>query len=183
MRFRFTGTFNAAGDAVTGELRAAFRSRRLRCSSGPVAYTMYVDGSPQAPWRDGRMATGIYTARARGLRVRIRTLAPGRLLVRATMAWRTRCRRGGRIRGAVLYRRYDLTDGGRLSAPGRGTRRVARGVTAAERWRLSLRFFQRGGYRVRGTWTIQSVVRRRGVVIDTCSFKRRFRGAFRSGPA
>jgi hypothetical protein len=128
------------------------------------------------------MATGIYTARAGGMRARLRTLAPGRLLVRATMSWRTRCRRGGRLGGAVSFLFYDLNRG-RLSEPGRGTRRVARGVTATERWRLELRFFQRAGYRVRGVWTIRSVVRRRGAVIDTCSFKRRFRGAFVSGPA
>ena len=179
---RFTGAFNAAGDAVRGELRATFRSRRVRCSSGPVSYILYVDGSLQAPWRDAQMATGVYTAKGRGVNLRLRVLAPGRLLVRAAIDWRTRCRRGSRLRGGVVYRRFDI-EGGRLSAPGGGRRRVASGgVTATERWRLNLRFFQSSGYRVSGVWTIRSVVRRRGVFLETCSLRRRFSGTFVNGP-
>jgi hypothetical protein len=181
LRLRFTGAFNAAGDAVTGEIRATFRSRRLNCSSGPIAYTMYVDGSPQAPWRDAQMATGIYTARGRGVRLRLRTLAPGRVLVRATISWRTRCARGGRLSGVNSYIHYPLNRE-RLSRPGHGTRTVAPGVTSTERWRLKLAFSQSAGYRVSGVWTIRAVVRRRGVRIDTCGLSRRFSGSFQRGP-
>ena len=151
-RVRFTGTFNAAGDTVMGEIRARFRSRRLSCVSGAVPYSAYVGGSPGAPWRDAELATGLYTARGRGLRVRLRTRAPGRMLMKATIDWRTRCGRGGRLSGGNTYLRYHIPRA-RLDKPGRGTRRVARGVTASERWRLELRFSQSGGvYRVDGRW-------------------------------
>jgi hypothetical protein len=182
LRVSFTGAFSAAGDVVSGEIRATFRSRRLNCSSGPLPYTIYVDGSPLAPWRDAQMATGIYTARGRGARLRMRTLAPGRTLLRATVTWRMRCAGGGRLSGAVSYINY-LLNGERLSQPGHGTRRVAPEVTSSERWRLKLHFSQGAGYRVSGLWTMRAVVRRSGVTIDTCSMRRRFRGAFVSGPA
>jgi hypothetical protein len=114
--------------------------------------------------------------------LRLRVLAPGRLLVRATIDWRTRCGRGSRLRGTIVYGFYDI-EGGRLSVPGHGSRRVAPGgVTATERWRLGLRFFESSGYRVRGVWRLRAVVRRRGVFLETCTLRRRFSGSFQSGP-
>ena len=183
LRLRFSGTFNAVGDTVTGEIRTWFRSPRLRCSSGPVAYTAYLDGSPGAPWRDAELATGLYTASARGVRVRLRTHAPARELLRATVSWRTRCRRGGRLDGTNSYFRFFIPRAS-LTEPGRGTRRVGTGVTARERWRLELRFYVSGGvYRVDGSWTIRSIVRRGGTRLDTCRLNRSFSGSFQRGPA
>ena len=62
--------------------RVHLRSKRFDCSSGPVAYTIYRDGTPQAPFSDAVISTGLYTATGKGVTARMRTLAPGRTLVR-----------------------------------------------------------------------------------------------------
>jgi hypothetical protein len=51
------------------------------------------------------------------------------------------------------------------------------------RFRLTLRFFQSGGHKVTGTWSVRAAVSRRGRQIDTCRLKKPFKGAFKSGPA
>lgn len=181
LRLSFDGTFDATGESVTGTIRAAFRSPRLNCSSGPVSYTAYVDGSAGSPWRDGLMATGRYDARGPGVALRLRALAPGRLLVRARIAWRARCSGGGRLGGTRIYSRFDLP-GGRLSDSSRARRRVEPGITARERYRLQLSFDAGSGYRVRGRFSVRAVVFRNGAPISRCRLNAPFTGRFVSGP-
>jgi len=181
-RLSFSGTFDAAGDTVTGTIEATFRARRFDCSSGPVGFTMHRDGTAGAPWRDSLMATGIYRARGRGVSARLRALAPGRELLRGAIRYRAPCRGGGALTSGRTFLNYPLTESGRLRVAGRANFRIPSDrVTVRSRFRLALRFS--GGTRVRGTWRVRAVVFRAGRAIDSCRMSRSFRGSFRSGPA
>jgi hypothetical protein len=178
----FSGAFDAAGDTATGTIEATFRSRRFDCSSGPVAFTVHRDGTAGAPWRDSRMASGAYRARGRGVTARLRTLAPGRELVRGTIRYRAPCRAGGALSSGRTFLNYPLTERGRLRIAGRARFRIRSDrVTVRSRFRLVLRFS--GGTRVTGAWRVRAVVLRGGRAIDSCRMNRSFRGTFRSGPA
>jgi hypothetical protein len=185
-RFRttFSGTFDATGDSVTGTIESTFESDGFDCSSGPVAYTIYRDGTPQAPFRDSVMATGLYTAAGKGVAAKLRTLAPGRELVRGEITYRARCRSGGNLRSGRIFLNYLLSDNGRRSIPGVATFRIRQdNVSVRVRFRLTLRFFKSSAHKVSGTWSVRAAVSRRGQQIDTCRLKRSFKGAFKSGPA
>jgi hypothetical protein len=183
LRFSFSGTFDGPGDAVTGTLRASFRSRRgFDCRSGPVAFTLHRDGTLGAPWRDAVMATGLYTARGPGVTARLRTLAPGRELVRGMISYRARCRSGGALRSGRVFLRYAISEAGRMTAPGRASFRIPQDdVRVRARLRLTLRFS--AGTSVTGTWRLRAAVRRGGRTIDVCRMRRSFSGAFVRGPA
>jgi hypothetical protein len=182
LRLSFEGTFDGPGDSATGTIRATFRSRRLDCSSGPVAFTVFRDGTPGAPWRDAVMATGRYSAFGRGVGVRIRTLAPGRAVLGATITWRAPCRSGGSLRSHWGYIGYDLSEAGRLSVPSRGSFRIRRDdVSVRARVRLTLRFS--AGSQVSGVWKLRAVVFRDGRRVDACRMRRSFAGGFVRGPA
>jgi hypothetical protein len=178
----FSGTFDAAGDTATGTIEATFRARRFDCSSGPVAFTVHRDGTAGAPWRDSLMATGAYRGRGRGVTARLRTLAPGRELLRGAIRYRAPCRAGGSLTSGRTFLNYPLTERGAMRVTGRANFRIPSDrVTVRSRFRLTLRFL--GGTRVRGAWRVRAVVFRGGRAIDSCRMNRSFRGSFRSGPA
>jgi hypothetical protein len=182
LRFSFSGTFDAPGDTVSGEIRANFRSRRFDCSSGPVPFTLHRDGTAGAPWRDALMATGIYSARGRGVRARLRTLAPGRELLRGAISYRARCRSGGSLGSGRIFLNYPIGESGRVNAPGRALFRIPQDrVSVRARFRLTLRFS--AGTQVSGVWRLRATVRRGGRVLDRCRMRSAFAGSFQSGPA
>lgn len=178
-RFRttFSGTFDAAGDSVSGTIESTFRSSRFNCSSGPVAFTMYRDGTAQAPFSDAVMTTGLYSASGKGVTARMRTLASGRVVLRADISYRAACRSGGNLRSGRVFSNYLLSDGGRRSIRGRARFRIRKdGVSVSIRFRLTLRFFESSGYRLAGSWNVRAKVSRGGRVIDTCRLQRSFKG-------
>jgi hypothetical protein len=182
LRLAFEGGFDATGDTATGTIRATFGARRFDCSSGPVGFTVHRDGTAGAPWRDSLMASGTYRARGERVTARLRTLAPGRVLLRGTIRFRARCRSGGALRSSRFYINYHIGERGRVIAPGRGRFRIPMDrVSVRARFRLSLRFF--AGQSVRGVFRVRAVVSRGGGVIDTCRLRSPFAGSFRSGPA
>jgi hypothetical protein len=182
IRFSFSGAFDATGDTASGTLRATFRSRRLDCSSGPVAFTVHRDGTAGAPWRDALMATGLYRARGRGVTARLRTLAPGREIVRGSIRFRARCRSGGTLRSGRVLRNYVFRETGRLRTGGRTSFRIPDDrVTVRGRYRLTLRFS--GGRSVSGTLRFSGRVLRGGQAVDACRMRSAFSGAFVRGPA
>jgi hypothetical protein len=179
VRISFTGSFDASGDTVSGTVEATFRSRRFDCSSGPVAYTLHRNGSAGAPYRDALMATGLYTARGRGVTARLRTHAPARGLIRGTILFRARCPSGA-LRAGREFRRYPIRPSGRLRVSGRFSFRDRdTGVKARVRYRLALRFF--GGTQVSGAWRVRAVLTQ-GQARETCRMNRSFRGSFVRGP-
>lgn len=178
----FSGSFDASGDSVTGTIESNFRSQRFKCESGPVAFTLYRDGSAQAPFSDSVMTTGPYTASGKGLTARIRTLAPAREVVRAEIRYKARCRSRGNLRSGRVFTKYVLSDRGRRTITGQGRFRIPEdNVTVRIRYRLTFRFFAKDGYRVAGTWSVRAKVSRRGRQIDTCRFKGAFKGAAAAG--
>ena len=184
-RFRtsVSGTFDAAGDSVTGTIESTFRSKRFDCSSDPVAYTIYRDGTAQAPFSDSVMSTGLYAVavKKRDLAAQLRTLAPGRTVQRAEIKYRARCRSGGNLRSGRLFKNYVLSDGGRRSIAGRARFRIRKDkVSVSIRFRLTLRFFESNGYKVAGSWSVRAKVSRGGRQIDSCRLKRSFKGSLES---
>lgn len=180
-RFRtsISGTFDAAGDSVTGTIESTFKSNRFNCSSDSVAFTIHRDGTAQAPFSDSVMSTGLYTAsvKKKDLAARMRTLAPGRTVLRAEINYRARCRSGGNLRSSRLFKNYVLSDNGRRSIAGRARFRIRKDkVGVSIRFRLTLRFFESNGYKVAGTWSVRAKVSRGGRQIDSCRLKRSFRG-------
>ena len=179
---KVSGSFDATGDSVSGTIESTFRSKRFDCSSGPVAYTIYRDGTPQAPFSDAVMSTGLYTATGKGVTARMRTLAPGRTLVRGAINYKARCRSGGNLRSGRIFLNYLLSESGRRTVAGRARFRIRKDkVTVRIRFRLTVRFFESAGYKLAGAWNVRARVSRGGQIIDTCSLKRSFKGALKSG--
>jgi hypothetical protein len=185
-RFKTTvsGTFDAAGDSVSGKIESTFRSSRFDCSSDPVSYTIYRDGTPQAPFSDAVMSTGIYNARGKGIATKINALAPGRTVLRAELNYRAGCTSGGNLRSGRVFLNYLLSESGRRSIAGRARFRIRKdNVTVRVRFRLGFRFFQSAGYRVAGSWRVRAKVFRRGRQIDACRMNKPFKGALAAPPA
>jgi hypothetical protein len=61
---RFSVLMQFSGNTVSGVLTDTFRSRHLRCSSGPVSFTAWRDGTPQAPLNTSYASTGRYAGRS-----------------------------------------------------------------------------------------------------------------------
>lgn len=175
-----SGSFDATGDSVTGTIESTFRSKRFDCSSGPVGFTIYRDGTPQAPFSDAVMSSGLYTAAGKGVTVRMRTLAPGRSLVRAEIKYKARCRSRGNLRSGRVFLNYLLSESGRRTVTGTARFRIRKDrVTVRIRFRLTVRLFQTS--KLEGAWNVRAKVSQGGRVIDTCSLKRSFKGALKQG--
>jgi hypothetical protein len=182
LRLSFSGAFDASGDTAGGTIRATFRARRFDCSSGPVEFTVHRDGTAGAPWRDPLMATGLYRARGRGVRARIRALAPGRTLVRMNLTYRAPCRRARALQLGHIFRDYAISERGRMGEAARISHRIpAEGVVVRGRFRVRMRFS--GGANVSGRWRVNVRLYRAGRAIDRCRMNRSFRGSFVRGPA
>jgi hypothetical protein len=185
-RFKTTvsGTFDAAGDSVSGTIESTFRSSRFDCSSDPVSYTIYRDGTPQAPLSDAVMSTGLYNARGKGVAAKVDALAPGRTVLRAELNYRARCSSGGNLRSGRIFSNYLLSESGRRIIAGRARFRIRKdNVTVRIRFRLGFRFFQSAGYKVAGSWSVRAKVFRRGQRIDACRMNKPFKGTLAGPPA
>lgn len=180
-----SGAFSASGESATGTTSSTFTSATLRCSSGTVPYTVYLDGSRGAPFRSARVATGRYAMRVAGsglaFRSALRAFVPSAEVSLLRIRSRVRCRGGGSFGGDDDFVGLPLRRG---VAVARRRFRVRRaGVVSHVRSRLVLRFYRRSSsYRVRGTWRITAIVYRGGRRSDTCGLSKRFSGRFRSGP-
>ena len=175
----FTGTFISV-DKATVSVTTTFRSARFNCS-GTTVLTLSRAGTAGAPFRNGRLATGSYRARGRGIEIRyLRTFAPLAALERLRFSARVACTNGIRYRTT-----FDLS-GFRISR--RGVLRLAGGSSAIGgrqprgTFRLVLAFSRKGGvYRVRGTVRLRGLVKRDGRRVN-CINHKTFDGRFTSGP-
>jgi hypothetical protein len=171
------GSFDATGDVVTGTVRSTFTSRRFRCSGDPVPFTAYRAGTPNAPYQDATMATGVYEGAGRGVSLSLRVIAPGRELVSGSVRWRTRCRTGARVTVRETHRGVWLR-GDTLVI--RWTRRGRDdGLNYRATTLLRVRFSNQGGYVMAGTLRTRARHFRDGRLVDTCRLDRRVSGAFR----
>lgn len=180
-----SGAFSASGESAAGTTSWTFTSPTLRCSSAMAPYTVYLDGTRGAPFRGARLATGRYAMRAagRGLAFRgaLRAFAPSGELSLLRIRSRVSCRGGGSFGGNDDFERVQLKRGAAVVRR-RFRVRGGGGVVSHVRSRLSLRFYRRGSYRVRGTWRVSAAVFEAGRRIDTCRLSKRFSGRFRTGP-
>ena len=134
-----------------------------------MSYTIYRDGTPQAPFSDAVMSTGLYNARGKGIAAKVDTLAPGRTVLRAELNYRARCGSGGNLRSGRIFSNYLLSESGRRIIAGRARFRIRKDdVTVRIRFRLGFRFFESAGYKVAGSWSVRAKVFRRGQQIDAC---------------
>lgn len=140
--FRLRGRFEPRGYAATGTIESRFRSRGLTCSSGPVPFHAYLDGSPGAPFRSRNITTGSYSDLPAGLdKFRFRVYLPSRA-ASTSFRWRQRC-------GSHTY-------SGRASIPSipiGGRKLVHRWTRGRESYRLRLRFARQGNYLVYGEFS------------------------------
>lgn len=61
---RFDVLMHVTSTLVSGVLTDRFTSRRLRCSSGPVTFTAWRDGTPEAPFDTAYATTGRYSGKS-----------------------------------------------------------------------------------------------------------------------
>jgi hypothetical protein len=179
------GTFGT--DTVSGTVTPTFTSKTARCSAS-VPFTMALDGTAGAPFRDAVMATGEYrVTHTDGISVApFSTIAPGRLLNGLTIRWESDCG-PGTFNGRFPFVPLQLTSGGRFAvvkALDAGRAKGKKGVRYATSANLSLRFSKQGSaYRVRGAWRATTVLTRGKKKLATCRSKRLvFNGRLRSGP-
>jgi hypothetical protein len=110
----YSGRFSASGESVTGTISVALDSRTRKCSSGAVPYTLYLDGTAGAPFRNGVVATGTYVvSTSRGIRFRrpTRAFAPAEEVSHFRLTWRAPCRAGGSISFHEHLSRIPLVGG------------------------------------------------------------------------
>lgn len=179
-----SGQFSASGESVIGTTSYRFSSRRLKCSSGAIPYTLYLDGTAGAPFRTGALATGDYAMRgSRGLRFRgpIRVFGPSETLSRFRYTWYARCADGSRIgfhehllRAALVRGRMVATRAHRFRLPG--------GISGRYKSRLSMRFSFNGAYIVGGRFSVSVSIRAKRSI--RCRLRNaRFTGRSLGGPA
>lgn len=182
-RTTFSGTIQDA-NTVSVTVTTTVTGKRLKCS-GTDTFTLYRDGTPQAPYRNETLATGNYRAAGRGIKVtKLSVVGPGHYVTALHYSTNVPCRGGYNYDQRATYipflldrdrgRGYRVTDLRRI--------RIERGVVGRERATLSLRFRKQGSvYRVSGRLRVRSVLRRNGKRVR-CGFNRPFRGRFVSGP-
>lgn len=180
-----SGQFSASGESVTGTTSYKFTSRTLRCSSGAIPYTLYLDGTAGAPFRTGALATGDYAmGGSRGLSFRgaIRVFGPSETLSRFRYTWYAPCEQGSRIGFHEHLVRDELVRGHTTSTHTHRFR-LPGGISGRYRSRLSMRFSFNGAYIVRGRFSVSVSIRgTRGT--DRCRLRNaRFSGRFLGGPA
>ncbi|MFN2615895.1 MAG: hypothetical protein ABR581_02090 [Thermoleophilaceae bacterium] len=180
-RATFSGHFTSGGDAVKGTVSIRFRSRHLRCSSHDVAYTLHRDGTPGAAYRNASVASGLYRARGRKLRTRLRMFLPAKAISAVRVRYWESCR-SGLQRGTFIVFGHIATRGTLFRAARRERFRLPGGLVSHDRYRFTGRFSYRNGYRVRGRWRIRSRYYRRGRLVEDCTADRRFSGRFVGGP-
>lgn len=167
----FVVTF--AGDRATGTLHDAFSARRLKCSSGPVGFVVYRDGTAGAPLRTPAIDTGSYRGAARGGSTPFSALVflPWQVVSTFKLSWRGSCRTGAAVRGTPTFSMLPLR-GERFGSSGSATQRFAHGLYGRSHYRLSGSFYHLAGdsfYRVRASWRYSVRIYRAGSLVDTCS--------------
>jgi hypothetical protein len=185
LRIAATGTFGT--DSVKGTITPSFVAKGLRCRA-TAPYRLALDGTPAAPYRDGLMATGTYSAfTSKAFSTSsFSTVAPGRELDGLVIRWRAPCKGGGSFSGRLPLLPAQLTSSARLAMlpVAAGTVRGKPGLRYASEGKLALRFFKQGtAYRARGTFRAITVLTRKGKKVGTCtSAPAAFTSRFLRGP-
>ena len=184
LKIAVAGTFGT--DTVSGTITPTFVSKSVKCSAA-APFTLALDGTAGAPFRDSVMATGDYrVTHSPGIAVApFSTIAPGRQVNGLTIRWKADCN-PGRFSGHYPLVPIQLSSGGRFAV----TKLADAGHVKGTKLRFAtlanfgVRFFKQGSsYRVRGAWRATTVLTRGKKKVATCRSKRLvFNGRLRSGP-
>jgi hypothetical protein len=181
-----TGTFGT--NSVAGTITPTFIAKGLKCQSA-APFTMALDGTPAAPFRDSLMATGTYSGfKGKSFSTSsFSTVAPGREVDNLVLRWRARCKGGGSFSGRLPVVPVQLTNSARLAVLPIATGKASgkKGLGYSSQGKLGLRFFKQGtSYRARGTFQVVTVLTRKGKKVSTCTSKSyAFTSRFLSGPS
>lgn len=137
---RFTARLQFVGDTVVGVLTDVFTSRRLRCSSGPVSFAAWRDGTPQAPLNTSQGTTGRYRGRsAYGDRMSMQVFMPLRMVTKLTVTFRAGAPCSGAIHatGANTFTFRDIPINGSSFGLRGHYSYVYRGVRYRERYSIT----------------------------------------------
>ncbi len=173
-RISFALQFNA--DQVTGSLRDEFDSRGLHCSSGPVSFSAFRDGSPNAPLKTSTIETGSYTGSTVFIgkddtygRSVVHVFLPLRVVASLSIGWQASCANGYTYGETSRFRDLPL-EGDRFGAAGHDfLPRNKHGLYARDRYRLSGSFLNNGIYRDVVNWHYSITIYRRGRRVGRCT--------------
>jgi hypothetical protein len=180
-RARVSGQFNASGDTVTGIYNIALRTRRYRCRTGDVNYSLHRDGTRGAPYRNARTASGLYTGSGRGVRLSLRALVPGGLIHSFRVAYSTRCS-SGKPQPWALRLVVPLLKGSRFAAVVRDRHRRKSGGSDSTNAQIAGKFVYARGYKLAGAIKARNVIRKPGKKPIVCKATIPFTGRFIRGP-
>lgn len=167
-RFTFSATFD--GTDVSGKLRDSFKASKLRCTSGPIKFVAYRDGTPQAPLSTPQVTSATYTgSTSNGAdRIAAKTLVPWGLVTSATVTFKAGCTGGGTV-GASLSLGSAPLQGDRFKIRGGGSSSFGHGFAGRTRYALTGNFFSDGVYRVKLKWSYTATIYLAGREVDRCS--------------
>jgi hypothetical protein len=186
LKIAVTGTFGT--DSVSGTITPTFVAKGLKCEA-PAPFTLALDGTPAAPFRDSVMATGTYA----GFKDKafstssFSAVAPGREVDGLVIRWQGACKGGGTFSGRLPVLPLQLTNFGSVVTLPEATGKVRgkSGLRYVSEGALALNFSKKGGvYRVRGKFKGVTVLRRKGKKVSTCTSKTQtFTSRFLRGPS
>jgi hypothetical protein len=186
LKMAATGTFGT--DSVTGTITPTFVAKGIKCSA-PAPFTLALDGSAAAPFRDSLMATGSYS----GFKGKtfsassFSTIAPGREVDGLVLRWQSTCKPGGTFSGRIPVLPIQLTNSARGAVLPLATGKLkgSSGVRYTSEGKLALRFAKTGTtYGAKGTFQAITVLTHKGKKVGTCKSKPyAFTSRFLRGPS
>jgi hypothetical protein len=133
------------------------------------------------------MGTGRYRASGKGISFTdLRGLAPGRSVTKAKFKFSVPCKRKNTKYGYTVDFQpllLKLAKDTQLNLREHASYKSGKDYRTGENYRLKMHFFRkRGVYRVSGSFSMQSVIRRKGKTVNECQGTRTFTGKFAGGP-
>jgi len=161
------------GDRLNGTLTDSFRSQSLTCSSGPVHFSAYRDGTASAPLRNEH----IDTARYHGPLLTLRVFLPQAWISSLTIHWTAYCP-AGQLKNYSVFS-FLFIHGTRFGKAGHGRLPGPHGLYYRYHFRLAGTFtsmsydaLNKGtlfDYSVHATWSMIESLYRGGRIVGTCS--------------
>lgn len=167
---RFAVSMHFAGKIAHGTLTDRFKSGGLRCASGPLRFTVWRGGTPQAPLRTASVRTGRYAGRSDyGDSMTLNVSSPLRLLIRARIRFagpKLTCTGGASWRkGEPTWLVFNTPlHGGRFSMRGHN-HYGANGYTNSDTIGLSGTLH---GSTANAVWRFKAVIRYHGRYVGVC---------------
>jgi hypothetical protein len=176
-----TGQFDPAGNTVTGIYSVTYHFRGHTCSTGDVTYTLHRDGTAGAAFRTPLVASGLYSASGRGLKLSMRPLVPGGLIHSFRVVYATRCSSGKTVPWELRLV-VPIVKRGRFGAVVSERAGHESGRTDITRARIAGVFAYAGGYKLAGKLSARNLIKKPGEKPVVCRATIPFTGGFIRGP-